>query len=264
MRAVLAAGLSILAVGLSPFAKAATLRQGSNATASGSVPGQVLWGYYQTAQPRGFLCPPHDNVSSDLLCNVGGSGDNILRLVNPNGAANGNLAGAKTQTVCAMIYMFDDDEEMGECCGCPLSSSRLATFSIENNLTSNWGIQNIETYGAIAIVAAAPNAPAVPPVIYGQGCAVGQSAACNGGCDPTNLPGYSITTANNLLGSISHTQAVAQPLSSGEFTAISGITELPLSDDAGGDPNNAFYLQAQCGALVGNGTGGGICNCPVE
>ena len=38
----------------------------------------------------------------------------------------------------------------------------------------------------------------------------------------------------------------------------------PLSDDAGGDPTNLIYLQEQCGAIVGNGTGGGICNCPTE
>ena len=49
----------------------------------------------------------------------GSNGDNILRLINPNGAANGNLAGAKEQTVCAMIYVFDAHQEMGACCGCP-------------------------------------------------------------------------------------------------------------------------------------------------
>ena len=63
-----------------------------------------------------------------FLALQGGAGDNILRLINPNGAANGNLAGAQEQTVCAMIYVFDDDEEMGECCGCPLSSSSAEDF----------------------------------------------------------------------------------------------------------------------------------------
>jgi len=45
---------------------------------------------------------------------------------------------------------------------------------------------------------------------------------------------------------------------------LGGITETALSDDAGGDPTNLTYLQERCGALVGNGTGGGICNCPTE
>jgi len=48
------------------------------------------------------------------------------------------------------------------------------------------------------------------------------------------------------------------------FNFQNNITETALSDDAGGDPTNLTYLQEQCGALVGNGTGGGICNCPTE
>ena len=95
---------------------------------------------------------------------------------------------------------------------------------------------------------------------------LGQSGACNGGCDPTNVPGYSVTTANNLLGSITHNQLVdaRTPSNPNLEATIVGITEVALSDDGGGDPTNLIYLQNQCGALVGNGTGGGICNCPTE
>ena len=203
---VLAFGISLAAIGVSSSARAGSLRQGSTgATGSvtGSLPGEVQWTYYQTHQD-GFVCPPFDNTSDDLLCNTASDNDNIIRLINPNGAANGNLAGAKPQTVCAMIYVFDDDEEMGECCGCPLSSAQLATFSVVNNLNSNWGVgPGTEGNGAIAIVAAAQNAPiAIGSSSNSQGCAITQSGACNLGCDPTNTPGYSVTTASNLLGSI--------------------------------------------------------------
>ncbi len=258
----LVAGI-MMAAAMSSSAMAASLRQGATGGAvTGSLPGEVLWNYYLAAGSNGDFCPPGSNLIGDL-CNTEGEGDNIIRLINPNGAANGNLAGAKEQEVCAMIYVFDDDEEMGECCGCPLSSTQLATFSVLQNLTSNWGIQGPgstteagtdNSNGSFAIVAAAPNATSP------TSCA-GQSAACNGGCDPTNIPGYSVTSASNLLGSITHNQAVAQP-PSGPVTF--GLTETTLSDDGSGDPTNLIYLQNQCGALVGNGTGGGICNCPVE
>jgi hypothetical protein len=163
-----------------------------------------------------------------------------------------------------MIYVFDDDEEMGECCGCPLSSAQLATVSVEGNLTANWGIQSPATNnesgtdnsnGAIAVVAAAPNTALT---------CTGQSGACNGGCDPTNVPGYSVTTASNLLGSVTHNQLVGRQIGTSVGGLTAGLTETPLSDDAGGDPTNLIYLQTQCGALIGNGTGGGICNCPIE
>jgi len=227
---------------------------------SPDVPGQVLYTYYETTEQ--FTACGTTTADSDG-CNVGGRGDNIIRLINPNGAANGNLAGAKTDTVCAMIYVFDDDEEMGECCGCPLSSARLATFSVEHNLTSNWGLSGgpengDHANGTIAIIAAAPN---TTPVTPGGGA---EAANCLGSacCDPTNTPGYPVAVAgnDNLLGSITHNQEVERKIS----IAVFGITETPLFDDCHGEDINLVYLQNQCGAIVGNGTHGAICNCPTE
>jgi hypothetical protein len=301
----LAVGISLAAVAISASAKAASLRQGatgSSGEVTGSLPGEVLWTYYQTADVFNlnystslnpytsvFFVPnrkiiisvlvtdpgvvPVGNCSASIIpfeTTVSCPADNILRLTNPNGAANTNLAGAKPETVCAMIYVFDDDQEMGECCGCPLTSTQLATFSVEGNLTSNWGLAGgaaaDNTTGAIAIVAAAPN-------------------GLGGTCNPTNVPGYSVTNASNLLGSITNNQTTFTAREGATLTSVSdgntqnyfvnstpsvytiskpAITEIPLSDDAGGDPTNLIYLQEQCGAIVGNGTGGGICNCPTE
>ncbi len=149
-----------------------------------------------------------------------------------------------------MLYVFDDAQEMGECCGCALTV-QLATFSAAANLTANWALEtpegiNNET-GAIAIVAASlnPNLLTFGSPSNGHFCTVGQSGACNFGCDPTNRPGYVVTTANNLLGSITHLQLVGP-----DAEETMGITEVALSDDGGGDPNNLSYLQNQCGALV--------------
>ena len=144
-------------------------------------------------------------------------------------------------------------------------------------MTANWGISSPETelppfadniLGAIAIVASAPNTVGVPFGPFGStfvnsggGGSAGQCLgdAC---CDPTSIPGYTVTTENNLLGSITHNQVLLAP---GTAVSVSfGITETAFSDNAGGDPTNLVYLQTQCGALVGNGTGGGICNCPIE
>jgi hypothetical protein len=273
---------AILMIAIGPSVQAGSLHQGSTgssgAAVTGSLPGQVLWTYYQT-DVAAQLCPPGTGAD-DALCNTSSRGDNIIRLINPNGAANGNLAGARTQTVCAMIYVFDDDEEMGECCGCPLSSAQLATFSVDHNLTSDWALPQIETgtlssgFGAIAIVATTPNTVGFPLpfgsvfVNTGGGGPAGNclGAAC---CDPTNNPGYAVTTASNLLGSITHHQSVYQgcPVDDPEcIVAVRPmeITETALSDDAGGDPINLNYLQSQCGAVIGNGTGGGVCTCPIE
>jgi hypothetical protein len=260
--AIKSAAAVIITVAIATLTSAASLRNGSTpreSSISAGGPGEVLWGYYETTETP-FLCPGSDPDG----CNHGGNGDNIIRLVNPNGSANLALAG--DQTICAMIYVFDDDEEMGECCGCPLTSSELSTLSVENNLTSNWVGAGPEkgdhASGAIAIVAAPqiPGLISLGPSNNGHFCTAGQSGACNLGCDPTHSPGFVVTSANNLLGSITHNQVV-QAGPPGFNGAAFNLTEVELFDDAGGDPTNLTYLQEECGALVGNGSGAGSCNC---
>src|ERR1700683_4798156 len=117
----------VAAVSLIAPLQAGSLRnsagEGSDpAAVTGQEPGEVLWGYYNTTLPG----------ADDSA----GNGDNILHLVNPNGNANSSFGAVNN--VCAMIYVFDNDQEMGECCGCPLSPADLATFSVEHDLTDNW------------------------------------------------------------------------------------------------------------------------------
>ena len=248
-RAMIVAGIFMIAATmLVGPAHASSLRNGNfaaDATAGG--PGEVLWTYYDTFGP-------------------GGAGDNILTLINPNGSANGNLSGVAPDA-CAMIYVFDDDQEMGECCGCPISPVGIETFSVEHDLTNDWGITGAEGrdngQGSIAVIATGANVAYVPsgPGSNGHFCSNTQSGACFAGCDPTAGPGYSVSSAFNLLGSIVHNQQVT--IGTGTGLAEFGLTQIPLFDNGGGDANNIFYLQSQCSALVGNGTGGGICNCPV-
>jgi hypothetical protein len=241
-RVAAAAGILLITLGLIVSAKAAE-------------PGQVLWTFFDILQTPETGLFSSETSASEVFFD-GGNGDNILRLVNPNGAANLNLAGAKNQTVCAMIYVFDSQQEMGECCGCSVSPAGMATFSVDHDLIANWSIGGPfgVTTGALAVVAAAPNAPLT---------CLGQSGACNGGCDPSNNPGYSVTTTNNLLGSMIHNQLQAETAGT-SVRVTTDITETGLFDDSAGDPNNLAYLQEQCGALIGNSTGGGICSCPIE
>jgi len=259
---------SLMALALIAPANAGSFRQGlvSSSAVTPSLPGLVYWTYFQTIED-GLRCPPNSNSNPAELCNTASNGDNIIRLINPNGGANTNLAGITAQSVCAMIYVFDNDHEMGECCGCPLSSARLETISVEKNLTADWGTslppeanqsgQIGIGNGAIAIVATAPNT-----ISCSQG---GGGKACNGGCDPTNIPGFDVSTTSNLLGSMTHNEAVTKIFNGNQlFSFTSGINEIPLFNDTSGDPTNITYLQTQCGALIGNGTLGGICTCPVE
>jgi hypothetical protein len=159
-----------------------------------------------------------------------------------------------------MIYVFDNDEEMGDCCGCPISSTGLAAFSVQGNLLSGF-IGNPPGDGVLAIVAAPQSTALIsfdPSDTNGKGCLGRMSGACNIGCDPTNVPGYRTSADANLLGSIVKNQI----LTANSGGSIAGLTETPLFGDAGGQPDTMLYLQQQCGAILGNVHTGGFCNCP--
>jgi hypothetical protein len=103
----------------------------------------------------------------------GGSGDNTVHIVNPVG---------RFGTLCAMIYVFDDNEEMLDCCGCPISPDGMRTLSVINDLTSNFGVGRAKVgAGTIDIVSSTfnfdPGFPPPGPVPLGT----------NTVCSPTGL-----------------------------------------------------------------------------
>jgi hypothetical protein len=201
-------GMLAMALGavmmLSPAARAGTLRRGASAGSSGSGgQGTFFSGYYD------FGTSP--------------TGDNLIRLENPT-SLNGNM--------CAMIYIFDTREEMGECCGCPLTPNQMLHDSIKHVIGSSWELApGSPTRGVIQIVSAVPN---------------------NGRqCSPFQL----YTPTPTLNGWITHAQTVA---------GIPGLTEVALTDNGDADPTEGTFLINLCGAIVGNGSGAGVCTCPLS
>ena len=196
------AGLLAMALGavmLSPAAFAGTLRNSASNSAGGATGGTFLSAYFDF-----------------------GAGDNLLRLENPT-AANGNL--------CAMIYVFNTSERMGECCGCLLTPNELLESSIKTVLGTGWGFGGgPPSSGVIQIVTAMPNN--------------------NRQCSPQQA--YSVTPT--LDGWVTHPQTLA---------SISTLTEVPLKDNGSADPVEAASLIGDCGAILGNGSGTGSCTCPI-
>src|SRR5271167_459480 len=181
-------------------------------------------GYFDTAEPNAE--------------NGTGGGDNIVKLINPT-AANG--------TLCAMIYVFDDDEEPGECCGCPLSPNKLLSLSVERDLTSNWEVNgNDFDNGVIKIVSAVPNNPDTPT--HPSACL--SAFGCNGGCDPT----FEYTQTPALVGSILKDQEIANQ-------GVPTLTETNMFQEGSPDATELTNLITDCAFFAAEGSGKGICNC---
>ena len=141
-----------------------------------------------------------------------------MRIDNP-GLTYGNL--------CAMVYVFDADQQLSECCGCVETHNGLRTLSVRSNLTSNPLTGVVSRNGVIKVVSAAVN---------------------NSPCDPTS----NVTPTANLRVWATHIQnavGTAWP-----------ITETESSDSTLGATELA-NLQAQCSFIGILGSGQGICSC---
>ncbi|HXZ79680.1 MAG TPA: hypothetical protein VEG30_07105 [Terriglobales bacterium] len=61
--------------------------------------------------------------------------DQTVRIINPG--EQGTPLSAHHGTVCADIYVFDANQEMTECCTCPITANGLLILSVNNDLTWN-------------------------------------------------------------------------------------------------------------------------------
>jgi hypothetical protein len=96
---------------------------------------------------------PGDTLKVDYFSNANTSGapDATVHIINP---------GTTYATICADIYVFDDHQEMSECCSCSLSPNSIRTLSVNTDLTNNPLTGKILSHGAIKIVSSTCGDPA--------------------------------------------------------------------------------------------------------
>ncbi len=151
---------------------------------------------------------------------VAGAPDATVRIDNPGTQNTANL--------CAMIYVFDNDQQLSECCGCITTANGLRTLSVGHNLTNNPLTGVVSNNGVIKIVSTLPN---------------------NSPCDPTSA----FELAPELRSWASHVQnkvGAAYPITETEFSAAT-LSAQELE----------FNLVEQCSFVARLGSGHGICSC---
>jgi len=69
----------------------------------------------------------------------------------------------------ALIYVFDADQQLIECCGCRLTPDGLRTLDVNNDLTSNPnnGLFSISGTGVIKVASSSHSNPGAPIVFAG-------------------------------------------------------------------------------------------------
>jgi len=175
----------------------------------------ITWGQ----SPATTTPPAADTLQVNYFANANTAGapDGTVQLDNP---------GTSGTTICAMIYVFEPDEEMAECCGCTLTPDDLRTLSVNTNLTSN---------------------PLTGGALSGSGVIKIVSSKDSGICDPRTL---SPTPATRDWGT--HILAV----STGGYVVTETTFQSATLSSA-----EVSSLQSGCSAIVLEGSGHGICTC---
>jgi len=180
----------------------------------------------------------------------GGAGDALLRIVNAGNFETGTMdhtvddLALGTGDVCAYIYVFNDHQQMQECCNCLLTANSLLTFSVINDLTSN-PLEAQESLGAgvIKIVGTSTNF-AAPATCYQYGGTGGSYFA------------------EGLHAWINHTESMASNQAGFKppygFVTSTSVDEFKYSKI---DLGELFAQEDDCFFITTQGSGSGICTC---
>jgi hypothetical protein len=175
----------------------------------------------------------------------GGDGDALVRIVDTAGGVS------PTDNRCANIYVFDDDQEMQECCSCPLSPDSLKTISVINDLTSNPQFASPLGVGVIKILTSNFTTP----------------ASCISGGNGVPGTAGSLTAANLTYGldaSSSHTESMASN-NPGFVPPFGFVTSTSVEHFRFSVLDVAEFTQltAICLNIELHASGRGICTCGI-
>lgn len=205
------------------------------------------------AQTADTVIAPHDSNAYTIgyyeNANMG-LPDAQLHVTNPGstGGFEGQGGAFGGGDLCANIYVFTPDQQLAECCSCPVSPNGMQGFSLATNLTTNPLTSTVQHNGAIKIVSSFGGGkyPAgLPPV------SIANTNYTPPACDATtNFYPY-----GRLESWITHVRTLGTSLGAA-FT----VTEISL------EPVDLSYselkkLQQECFALIQLGSTAGACTC---
>jgi hypothetical protein len=163
--------------------------------------------------------------------------DGKVRILNPGTFEAGTGLLPRPGNLCALIYVFDQNQQLLECCGCQVTPNGVRQLSVNYDLTDNSLTGGVIYDGGIKIVSHPPNGP--PPKFYNRG----EDSRCN----PASIANPKPT----LRAWITHPQKTYynDELTEEEF------------EEAGLSASEVRRLQGRCRFIITNASGNGICSC---
>ena len=229
----------------------------------------VMAGIVAGANPA-FAQPVETEVGVELqnyFSNASTTGGQAyVNIIAPlEGDTTGTSAADREGETCAMIYVFNTEQSLQACCGCPVTADGLLTLNITTQLADNpVALGKLLQNGVIRIISTFPNAvppPAtVPPITPHEyiGCD-SNTQVC---CDPTAVPADGdpvdgTVTSNQLVAWGDHIQNTQ--ITETEFQSQSAVA-IGAEAEEDYDP---YGLPEACGDIVRLGSLQGTCTCPT-
>jgi hypothetical protein len=164
--------------------------------------------------------------NGESLINITNTGANGAPLLGPGFGSDKNAG-----NICVNVYAFSPDEQLVSCCSCLVTPNAVVNLGVNRDLTSK------------TLTGVIPNSVVVKLLATRK--STGDTTSCsNSAADPTLVPVYGLvawgTTLHAAVGggfAITETQFAPATLSEGEKASIQG----------------------RCAAILGNGSGYGIC-----
>jgi len=154
--------------------------------------------------------------------------DATIRIINDGDTSTAETEGVPNGNLWASFYVFDDSQELQECCDCWISADGILSESVDKELLANPLTPKVNTRGVIKII-----------------------ANVNG--DPTDN-----VVEPGLHGFATHIQAFNVAGASPYTT-----TETPLAD-ANLVSAEKSALESSCSFAITLGSGHGVCSCTSE
>ncbi len=167
--------------------------------------------------------------------NSAGFPDEVVRFIN-----DGDQGTSSSGDLWAAFYVFDDSQELSECCACVVTPDGLLSEDVATELTANPLTGRVDTRGVIKVI----------------------SSASSSAADPAPTPG--------LRGWATHVQTNAptavtrsRTKGTGQGTPTSAMTETAFSDADLGQGEQTL-LGELCYFAVYLGSGQAVCSCTPE
>jgi hypothetical protein len=195
------------------------------------------------ASAQSPIVPTQDFFKINYFANNGVSGapDATVRIDNPGSPFTVNVGGGEgvggAVNLCAMIYVFDNDQALSECCGCLVTPDGLRTLSVTHDITSNPLTGTVSNNGVIVVLSTLPNGEPCDPT---------------GALGPTNLSTADFTLVPTVRAWATHIQNRV----GGSYP----MTETAFSDGTA-SPAELELVTEECFFTVRLGSGQGVCGC---